>query len=73
MSSFPPGLILIIGALLLPWLPRSLRPYFALVLPLVGFIQLLFIADGTHGLIALAGHELALVRVDGLSLSLIHI
>ncbi|MEE2803424.1 MAG: Na(+)/H(+) antiporter subunit D [Pseudomonadota bacterium] len=67
MSSFPPGLILIIGALLLPWLPRSVRPYFALVLPLVGFIQLLFIADGTHGLITLAGHELALVRVDGLS------
>ena len=33
MSSFPPGIILLVGALLLPGLPRAMQSKGALLLP----------------------------------------
>jgi len=38
MTSVPPGLILILGGLVLPWLPGAARPVVSLVLPVLGFL-----------------------------------
>ena len=68
MTSVPPGLILILGGLLLPCLPGAARPMVSLVLPVLGFIQLLLLPEGLYAQIGVAGYELTLVRVDRLSL-----
>ena len=68
MTSVPPGLILILGGLVLPWLPGAARPVVSLVLPVLGFIQLLLLPEGLYAQIGVAGYELTLVRVDRLSL-----
>ena len=68
MTSVPPGLILILGGLVLPWLPGATRPVVSLVLPVLGRIQLLLLPEGLSGQIGVAGYELPLVRVDRLSL-----
>ena len=68
MTSVPPGLILILGGLVLPWLPGATRPVVSLVLPVLGLIQLLLLPEGLSGQIGVAGYELPLVRVDRLSL-----
>ena len=48
MSEFPPGLILILGALLVPLLRGHLRNAYMLALPIVGFWGLLTIPEGQH-------------------------
>ena len=68
MTSVPPGLILILGGLVLPWLPGAARPVVSLVLPVLGLIQLLLLPEGLYAQIGVAGYELTLVRVDRLSL-----
>ncbi|GIT48918.1 MAG: hypothetical protein Ct9H300mP14_08460 [Gammaproteobacteria bacterium] len=69
MSSLPPGVILILGGLVLTVLPRSVQATGALLLPVLGLVQLLFSIrrDGPVG-IEIAGYSLLPVRVDGLSL-----
>jgi len=73
LTSVPPGLILIFGALLIPLLPRdgSGRPTAAkvlmLVLPVVGFMQVYLLADGYTLNVEAFGLELELVRVDKLA------
>lgn len=68
MIEFPPGLILILGALLVPLLRGSLRNAYMLALPIVGFWGLLTIPEGQHFVFTLFGYTLNPVRVDGLSL-----
>ena len=68
MSEFPPGLILILGALLVPLLRGHLRNAYMLALPIVGFWGLLTIPEGQHFVFQLFGHTLNPVRVDRLSL-----
>lgn len=68
MTSLPPGIILLAGALVLPWLPRNAQATGALVLPALGLVQLLFLSEGTFPGIELAGLSLLPVRVDRLSL-----
>ena len=41
IESIPPGLVLIVGAILIPVLPRRWQPAFAVALPVAGFLQLL--------------------------------
>ena len=68
MSSFPPGVILILGGLVLAVLPRSVQAIGALLLPVLGLLQLFFLSDGMSVSVEIAGYSLLPVRVDRLSL-----
>ena len=62
-----PGLILILGALLLPFLPGKLRVIWMVLLPLLGLAQALGLNPGLSGQIEVMGLELTTIRLDGLS------
>jgi len=68
MTSLPPGIIILAGALVLPLLPRRAQAIGALLLPALSLTQLLFLAEGVFPGIELAGLSLLPVRVDRLSL-----
>ena len=68
IEAVPPGLILIVGALVVPFLRGHLRAAFMLALPLLGFWQLLQIPIGTYGETPFLDYTLVLFRVDKLSL-----
>ena len=67
IADLPPGLILILGALLVPFLPLPVRRIYMLALPVLGMIQLLLLPEGQHGQIEMFGQTLTLLRVDGLA------
>jgi multicomponent Na+:H+ antiporter subunit D len=67
IAELPPGLILIVGALLIPFLRPRLRPYFMLALPVAALVQLLTLPAGIHGEVQVLGHSLVFLRIDGLS------
>ncbi len=68
IASVPPGLILILGGLLAPLVPRRLRNPYMLALPLLGLAQLLGLDHGIYGEIALFDYTLVQLRVDKLNL-----
>ncbi len=68
IADVPPGLILIIGALIAPLLPDRPRNVFLLALPLIGLAGLIGLEHGIYGDYRVFGYELAVVRVDKLSL-----
>ena len=68
MIEFPPGLLLIIGAILVPLLPKVVRNAYMLALPVLGFWGLLVLPEGIHFAFDIFGYTLSPVRVDGLSL-----
>lgn len=68
MIEFPPGLLLILGAIIVPLLPQVVRNAYMLALPIVGFWGLLMIPEGVHFAFGIFGYTLTPVRVDGLSL-----
>lgn len=63
-----PGLILIVGALLVPVLKGHLRAAYMLALPIAAFALLLTYEHGTHGIVEIFGIEMVTLRVDRLSL-----
>jgi len=63
-----PGLILILGAALLPLLRGYWQRGFMLLLPVIGFWQTLMLEPGAHGTIEMFGVTLTTLRVDSLSL-----
>jgi len=67
IADLPPGLILILGALAIPFIPAGLRRYYMLALPALGLLQLLLLPTGMQGQIEMFGHTLTFVRVDGLA------
>ncbi len=67
IDSFSPGLVLILGALLVPFLPGKLRYAYMLALPVLAGIQLFTLAHGVAGQTEIFGYTLTLVRVDKLS------
>ncbi|MCP5112333.1 MAG: Na(+)/H(+) antiporter subunit D, partial [bacterium] len=66
--SLPPGLILLVGALILPLLKGRLQAAWTLLLPVLSLAQLLMLQEGTYGQIALFDYQLTMVRIDRLSL-----
>lgn len=62
-----PALLLIVGGLVLPFLPRRLRPWFGLALPTLSLILLCALPEGRHGVVSLFGFDLVTLRVDHLS------
>ena len=69
MISLPPGIIILVGALALPLLPRSAQAIGALALPAISLALLLFLSEGVFPGLELAGLSLLQVRVDPLSLA----
>jgi multicomponent Na+:H+ antiporter subunit D len=67
MSRFSRGLILILGALPVPFLRGIVRQAYMLALPLLGLGSLVLLEPGSHGQIAFLGTQLTLVRVDRLA------
>ena len=63
----PPGLVLIVGGLLLPLLPKVLRPLTLLGLPLVTLALVWSLPDGPALQAPFLGYELILVQGDKLS------
>lgn len=66
-ADFPVALILILGAVAVPFLPPLLRKAWMLALPVVAFLYLLTFPTGLHGQVDLLGQTLVLMRVDKLS------
>jgi multicomponent Na+:H+ antiporter subunit D len=68
IADLSPGLILILGALLVPLLPRALRGWWMIALPILAFLQLLSLPVGYHGIVEIGGLQLTTLRIDTLSL-----
>jgi multicomponent Na+:H+ antiporter subunit D len=67
-AEFPPGLLLIGGAILVPFIKGNLRSIYMLVLPILGIWQLTALDLGTFGATSALGFEQTHVRIDKLSL-----
>src|SRR5262249_3988678 len=63
-----PGLVLIVGAWLLPLLGRRPRRLVMVLLPAIALVDCMLMTPGTHGQVSFLGHELVFGRVDRLSL-----
>ena len=65
----PPAFIFIIGGLLIPFLSEKARSTYVVLLPVVGFINLISIPMGTLMTVPFLDYTLTLVRIDRLSLA----
>jgi multicomponent Na+:H+ antiporter subunit D len=68
IGSLPPGIVLILGALLVPLVPAGWRRFYLPALPVLSLLHLLALPDGTSVGAELFGLPLEIVRVDRLSL-----
>ncbi len=65
---FPPFLVYVAGAILLPFIPNgNPRALFSLLIPIISAYLIWFLPDGLHGQVVLAGWDITLLRVDKLS------
>ena len=67
MYEFPPGTILVVGALLLALAKGRIRGFLSLLLPVLSFLHLLQFEVGTAVSIGVFSYELTLVRIDRLA------
>lgn len=65
---YPPALIFIFGALLIPLFRGKLKSIYLLLLPVAGFINLINIPEGVHWTLSFLNYNLVLVKADKLSL-----
>ena len=63
-----PGLILILGAFVLPFFGGRIKRVAMVVLPAAAVVDCLLMTPGTHGVVTFLGQELVFGRVDKLSL-----
>ena len=68
INALPPALILILGGLLVPLFKGRARQVWLLVLPIISFINLLQLPDGSHWAYPFLSDQIVLARVDKLSL-----
>ncbi len=68
MTELNPGLILMLGGVIVPLLPRLLRGAFMLAVPVLAFVHMLGLSAGEFGHIPLFDFTLVTLRVDKLSL-----
>ncbi len=67
-DAVPPVSIFVVGALLLPFIPKRLKSVWLLLIPVIGFLNLMVLGQGTHFEINFLDYHLVLGRVDKLSL-----
>ena len=68
MTNLPPGMLLILGACVVPFLPKPARKFGLVLLPLLSFAHLLSFGGDYTAQLSLLGHQLTPVRIDRLSL-----
>jgi multicomponent Na+:H+ antiporter subunit D len=66
----PPAAIFIVGSILIPFLKGRLRQIYLLLLPIVAFVNLLYLTEGVFWIHHIGGFDLILGRVDSTSTSL---
>lgn len=66
-ATFPPALILLAGALLLPLLPRGFRSTFSMLVPLFALGLVWLAPSGVHVTLGLMDYQLVVYKVDRLS------
>lgn len=68
MSSLNPGIIMIVAGLISPLIPRAVRGWVLLLVPVGGFLYTLSLNAGDSATMEALGYTLELTRVDKLSL-----
>ncbi|NOZ76196.1 MAG: Na(+)/H(+) antiporter subunit D [Euryarchaeota archaeon] len=68
MTSVPPALIFILGAVLLPFLRGRTRSVYSLLLPTLAFLDLLAMSSGSSWIIQFLGYDITFLRVDRLAM-----
>ncbi len=68
IDTVPPATIFIVGGLLVPLIKGKWKSAFMLLIPVVGFINLINIPIGDHWVVSFVGYELIFGRMDRLSL-----
>lgn len=68
INPVPPFLIYLIGALCIPFLTGKTKRLFLLIIPIVAFINLLYMPHGTYWTLHFMGYELMFGQVDTLSM-----
>ena len=68
ISTLPPFVIFIAGALLVPFFKGPWKKAYMLLLPVIGFINLIHIPEGNHWVVGFLDYDLVLGRMDRLSL-----
>ena len=66
-ATFPPALVMLAGALLLPLLPRNSRSFFSLFVPLLALGLVWMAPSGVHLTLELMDYQLVVYKVDRLS------
>lgn len=64
----PPATIFIFGALLVPFTKGKWKSAYLLLIPVIGFINLISIPEGTHWVVRFLGYDLVFGKIDRLSL-----
>lgn len=68
ISTVPPAAIFIVGGLLVPLIRGKWKSAFLLLIPVVGFLNLISIPEGTHWVVRFVGYDLVFGKIDRLSL-----
>ncbi len=68
IKAVPPAAIFIFGALLIPFLKGRIKSFYLILLPVVAFLDVLFLPLGQHGIAEFLNYTLIFSRVDKLSL-----
>ena len=67
INSIPPAAILIIGAFLIPFLKGRQKTVYLLLLPVIAFIQVFIMPEGSHWTTGFLGYDIIFSRADRLS------
>ncbi len=67
ISPVPPATIFIVGALLVPFIKGRWKTAYLLLIPVLGFLNLINIPEGTHWVVGFLDYDLIFGRVDRLS------
>ncbi|HAD24985.1 MAG TPA: Na(+)/H(+) antiporter subunit D [Alphaproteobacteria bacterium] len=67
IEGLSPALILILGALLVPFLRSGARKIYMLALPVLGLVQLFSLDQADHGVFQVIGYTITTLRIDALS------
>jgi multicomponent Na+:H+ antiporter subunit D len=68
ISTVPPAFIFIVGGLLVPFIKGKWKSAYLLLIPVIGFINLISIPEGTHWVAKFLGYDVVFGKVDRLSL-----
>lgn len=69
INPFPPALILIFGALLIPLMKGKARQIYLIILPVITVIYLFSLSEGIYWKVNILNYELIFGRIDRLSLA----